>query len=106
MSWVIGGLLAILAIALVIAGATGHAEQLFQGITGKSTTPKSSSKKSGAPTATTASDAIDAALTGLAQTGAATSPGTSPSANPYAGLSGIGSDLSPSLQTQAQGGAV
>lgn len=96
MSWVIGGLLAVLAIALVIAGATGHAAQLFQGVTGKSTAGGSTTSS------TTSSQAVDAALASLAQAGTA---GAGPGA--YAGLSNVSPNFAgQSPQTQAQGGAV
>lgn len=89
MGWVIGALITVLAVAMVIAGATGHAQNLLPAITGKGTSSGSSST----PTQT-ATQAIDAELISLngSTPAASSSPSTtspSSSANPYASLGQI-----------------
>ena len=84
--WVLGGLLLVLAVAMVIAGASGNAANLLPIITGKSKTTAA------AKPATTADSAVSAVLTGLASSGASSASSSAagaPSANPYAGLSQI-----------------
>lgn len=104
LQWVIGGLLAVLAVALVIAGATGHATQLFQGLTGKTPGSSSTSTSSGPSTSTHAN--AEALLTALGQNGSASSAGAgaggtggggtaptqAPSLNPYAGLGALAAE--------------
>lgn len=87
MGWVIGGLLLVLAVAMVIAGASGNAANLLPIITGKSKTTAASK------TASTADTAVSNVLTGLSSnqgtSGASSSAAGSASANPYAGLSTV-----------------
>lgn len=82
MSWVFGGLLAILAIALIIAGATGHAAQLFQGVVGKpGKTPSTDTSTAASESASANVDAILQAL-GSASSPSTNSPnGSSPSSS-------------------------
>jgi hypothetical protein len=62
--WVIGGLLAIFAVVLVVAGATGHAQNLIPTFTGMGTNTKSST------TANQSADQVtDAALSALGASG-------------------------------------
>lgn len=84
MGWVIGALITVLAVAMVIAGATGHAQNLLPAITGKGTTSST--------TSTPGTSAIDAELVALGSSSApaATStPSTTGSPNPYSSLGQI-----------------
>lgn len=85
MGWVIGALITVLAVAMVIAGATGHAQNLLPTILGS----KASSTAAATTPGTSAIDAELIALNGSTPAATNAPATTSPSANPYAGLSQI-----------------
>jgi hypothetical protein len=107
MGWVVGALLLVIGLAFIISGGSGHAQDLFEIVFGKSTTGASADFGTSSPSES-AQALVNAALLSLSVTGSGTASSavyTPPGSPALSSVGGIPISQQ-SNQTLAQGGAV